>query len=110
MLSQRDMTKKKAEAIISILKQKGVKASSLEEKEACFNSILDYSGNIFGLFFYPSKHDNYIILKITKIIGDCEEILYTTNGLFIIDSDEFKIVEKIFEKFDYIINVNFGSV
>ncbi|MGC8573285.1 MAG: hypothetical protein C0172_01330 [Caldisphaera sp.] len=100
--------KKKAETIISLLKQKGFKVSSLEEKGTCFNSIIDYNGKTFGLFFYPSKFDNYIVLKITKIIGDCEEILYAANGLFIIDSNEIRIVEKIFEKLNYIVNVNFS--
>ncbi len=100
---------KKIESLISILRQKGLKVSSIEDKENCFYVILEYKNKIFSLFFYLPKHSNHIIAKISITIGECEETLYGANGLFVLEENESIMAEKIIEKIEYMNKVNFKA-
>ncbi|WP_172633876.1 hypothetical protein [Caldisphaera lagunensis] len=108
-MSQKEMMKRKIESLISILRQKGLKVSSIEDKNTCFYSVSEYKNKIFALFFYIPKYSNYIITKLTVTIGGCEETLYGANGLFILEENESTLAEKIIEKLEYMKKVNFNA-
>ena len=98
----KSLTTKRAREVVEVVRSKGYRMSMPEEHEDCAESYLECCGSVLRVVFFDPRYSGGVVAKVTPQLGDCDEALYSPQGLYVLSESPEEAAAQLLRKAQFV--------